>query len=139
MKGTWIEIGVTVNADLEKVWHAWTGPEHIVNWNFASDDWHCPAASNDLRKGGSFSSTMASKDGTMSFEFNGVYNEVVPFQLIQYALGDGRKVEVRFTETPEGIHVLEAFEAEGSNSDEMQRAGWQAILENFKKYTESLL
>lgn len=138
MEGTWIEIGVTVNADLEKVWNAWTTPEHIMNWNFASDDWHCPAARNDLRKGGSFSSTMASKDGKMSFEFGGVYSEVKPMQLIQYALEDGRKVEVWFNETPDGVELKESFQAEGSNSDEMQKAGWQAILGNFRKYTESL-
>lgn len=126
-----------INAPLEKVWQYWSEPEHIVNWNHASDDWHSPKAENDLRTGGRFVSTMAAKDGSMSFDFEGVYDEVIPQQRIAYTMADGRKVEVTFKSNDDSTEVIEAFEAENIHSLEMQQAGWQAILDNFKKYVEA--
>jgi len=133
-----ITVETVVKAPVEKVWKAWNEPEHIMNWCHASDDWHAPASTNDIRTGGSFSTTMAAKDGSYSFDFGGVYDNVKEHELIQYTIGDGRKVEVIFTREGNDTKVVETFEAEGTNPLEMQRSGWQAILDNFKKYTESL-
>ena len=133
-----ITVEAVVKAPVEKVWKSWTEPEHIMNWCHASDDWHAPAATNDIRTGGTFSTTMAAKDGSYSFDFGGVYDNVKDHELIQYTMGDGRKVEVIFTREGNDTKVVETFEAEGTNPLEMQRSGWQAILDNFKKYTESL-
>jgi uncharacterized protein YndB with AHSA1/START domain len=133
-----ITVQSTINAPIEKVWEFWTGPEHITKWNNASDDWHTPYAENDLRTGGKFKSTMAAKDGSMSFDFEGEYTLVEPNKTIKYVMADGRKVEVTFIETPAGVEVIESFDPETVNPEEMQRAGWQAILDNFKKYVESL-
>lgn len=127
-----------VKAPIDKVWDSWTNPDHIIQWNFADPSWHCPAASNDLRVGGKFSSTMAAKDGSRSFEFEGVYTEVIPNQLIAYEMADGRKVRIEFSEVPEGVNTHVAFEAEEENSHEMQQGGWQAIHTNFKNHTERL-
>lgn len=135
---TTLHTHATINAPIETVWESWTKPEHITQWNQPSDDWHCPKAANDLRKGGKFSSTMAAKDGSMSFEFAGAYTEVVPHELIAYELEDSRKVTIEFSQANDGIKVDVAFEAEEQNSHEMQQAGWQAIHDNFKAYTESL-
>ncbi len=112
-------------------------PEHIVDWNFASDDWQCPKASNDLRPGGAFSSRMEAKDGSAGFDFGGVYDEVVPFQKIAYTIADGRKVEVTFQEEGGKTRVTETFDMENENPEEMQREGWQAVLLNFKRSVES--
>ncbi len=131
-----ITIEANVNAPIEKVWNYWTTPQHIVKWNNASDDWHTPKAENDLREGGKFSSTMAAKDGSMSFDFNGIYDEIKTHQLISYTIADGRKVTVTFDQHNEGIKVTERFEAEKFHSIEMQRAGWQAILNSFKSHAE---
>lgn len=133
-----ITITTTVQADIQKAWNSWTQPEHITKWNHASDDWHCPKAANDLRKGGTFSATMASRDGKMSFDFEGVYDEVVPQKNLAYSLSDGRKVSVAFEERNGQTTVTETFDPEDQNPIEMQRDGWQAILDNFKKHTESL-
>lgn len=133
----WITVQTQVNASLEQVWACWTEPEHITSWNFASDDWCCPRAENDVRTGGHFSWRIEAKDGSFGFDFAGTYDRVVAQQLIEYTLGDGRKVKIEFSEAGNGVSLSESFEAEGTNSDEMQRAGWQAILENFKKYAES--
>ncbi|MGN6294946.1 MAG: SRPBCC family protein [Chitinophagaceae bacterium] len=133
-----ITVEAVVKAPVEKVWKSWTEPEHIMNWCHASDDWHAPAATNDIRTGGTFSTTMAAKDGSYSFDFGGVYDNVKDHELIQYTMGDGRKVEVIFTREGNDTKVVETFEAEGTNPLEMQRSGWQAILDNFRKYTESL-
>ncbi|TFF36328.1 SRPBCC family protein [Mucilaginibacter psychrotolerans] len=133
---TQITVEATVNAPVEIVWSLWTDPEHVVNWNAASDDWHTPKASNDLQVGGKFTSTMAAKDGSMSFDFEGVYSVVDEYKLIAYEIGDGRKVSVTFTDEDEVTKIVETFEAEGMNPVEMQRSGWQAILNNFKKYAE---
>lgn len=137
MHTTQVTIEATVNAPIEKVWQYWTGPQHITQWNAANDDWHTPHAENDPRTGGKFKSRMEAKDGSFGFDFEGVYDEVQPQKKIAYSLGDDRKVEITFTETADGVKVTETFDAEGTNPVEMQRAGWQAILDNFKKYTES--
>lgn len=132
-----ITIQNTINASIDKVWDFWTTPEHITRWSFASPDWHTPYAENDLREGGKFSSTMAAKDGSMSFDFGGEYTLVEKNKAIEYVLGDGRKVEISFTETPSGVEIIQSFDPETQNPEEMQRGGWQAILDNFKSYTEA--
>lgn len=134
---TVITIEATVHAPIEKVWNYWTGPEHITQWNAASDDWHTTKAENDLKVGGTFSSRMEAKDGSFGFDFGGIYTEVETNKTIAYTLEDDRKVNIVFTPTPDGVKVVESFEAETQNSEELQRSGWQAILDNFKKYTES--
>lgn len=132
-----ITVEATVNAPVEKVWKLWTSPEHITKWNQASDDWHSPSAQNDLRVGGRFTSRMEAKDGSMGFDFGGVYDEVKTNELIKYTMDDDRKVSVLFKEEGGKTKVTETFEAESSNSVDMQRDGWQAILNNFKKYAEA--
>lgn len=133
-----ITISTTIQASIEKVWDCWTLPEHIVNWNFASPDWHAPAAENDLREGGEFIFTMAARDGSVAFDFNGIYTLVDPHKLIEYRIADGRKVCVQFLPEANHVVVTETFETENENSAEMQEAGWQAILDNFKNYVEQL-
>ena len=132
-----ITVQAKVNAPVDKVWELWTGPEHIKKWNAASPDWHTTTATNDLRVGGIFSSRMESRDGSMGFDFGGVYDEVKTNELISYTLGDERKVRVTFTEKDSSTNISEIFEAETTNPVEMQKAGWQAILDNFRKYVES--
>jgi len=135
---TGIIVKTTVNAPIEKVWDSWITPAHITQWNNASPDWHTPAAQNDLRQGGRFSFTMAAKDGSFSFDFGGTYDEVILHQKIGYTMDDGRKAEILFTSNGNETAITEIFEPESMNSLEMQQAGWQAILDNFKRYTESL-
>lgn len=132
-----ITVETTVKANLEKVWHYWNEPAHICNWYFASNDWHAPAAENDLRVDGKFKTTMAAKDGSMAFDFEGVYTNVLPQQLIEYVLEDGRKVKISFSEKGNETTVIETFDPENINSMELQKSGWQAILNNFKSYTET--
>ena len=132
-----ITVEATVNAPVEKVWEFWTKPEHIVKWNNASDDWHTPRAENDLRVGGSFLTRMEAKDGSFGFDFGGVYDDVQENRYIEYTIGDGRKVKVDFTSEGNATKVVETFETENTHSIEMQRGGWQAILDSFKKYTEA--
>ena len=132
-----ITVEATVNAPVEKVWEFWTKPEHIVKWNNASDDWHTPRAENDLRVGGSFLTRMEAKDGSFGFDFGGVYDDVQENRYIEYTIGDGRKVKVDFTSEGNATKVVESFETENTHSIEMQRGGWQAILDSFKKYTEA--
>jgi uncharacterized protein YndB with AHSA1/START domain len=132
-----ITIQSTIEAPIEKVWEFWTRPEHIVNWAFASDDWEAPRAENDVRTGGKFKTVMAAKDKSSSFEFGGIYTDVKEHELIEYDMDDGRHVKIEFTEVPEGVKVVQSFDPENENSEEMQRSGWQAILDNFKKYTDS--
>ena len=134
---TVITVEASVNAPIEKVWKCWTSPEHIMQWNHASDDWHCPNAENDLRKGGKFSYTMAAKDGSFSFDFWGIYDDVLENELLMSTLGDGRKLNITFASIGTVTTVVESFEAENENSIEMQQTGWQAILNNFKKHTEN--
>lgn len=133
-----IHIQATVSADVKTAWDSYTNPEHIVNWNFASDDWHCPSASNDLRVGGKFVSRMEAKDGSFGFDFEGLYTEVVEFSKISYSMSDGRTVTVNFKGDSVSTNIDVVFDAEGENSIDMQREGWQAILNNYKKYTEAL-
>ena len=132
-----ITIETTVNAPIEKVWQYWSAPEHITKWCAASDDWHTPRAENDLRTGGKFNSRMEAKDGSFGFDFGGIYDNVKENEIIDYTMGDGRTVQVRFTENGDQTKVVETFEPESTNPVEMQRGGWQAILDNFKKYTEA--
>jgi uncharacterized protein YndB with AHSA1/START domain len=134
---TSITVEATIHAPVKKVWQLWTTPEHITKWNQASDDWHTPLAENDLRTGGQFISRMEAKDGSVSFDFAGVYDEVKPNKVLAFTLGDGRKVKVSFAGDGTETKVTETFEAEGTNPVEMQRSGWQAILDNFKKYVEA--
>jgi len=131
-----ITVEAVVNAPIEKTWKFWTEPEHIKRWNSASDDWHTPAASNDLKAGGTFKVRMEAKDQSSGFDFEGIYSEVKKNEFIAYTMGDGRKVKVSFTPMGEQTKIVETFEPENENSLELQRTGWQAILNNFKKYTE---
>jgi uncharacterized protein YndB with AHSA1/START domain len=135
-KKTEITVSVIVNAPLQKVWQFWTLPEHIKQWNFASDDWHTPKAENDLQVGGKFLSRMEAKDGSFGFDFLGVYDEIKENELITYTMVDGRKAKIIFTNEGNATKVIETFEAENENSIELQQGGWQAILNNFKKYSE---
>ncbi len=134
---TAITVETLVNAPVEKVWKCWNEPEHIKGWAFASDDWHAPYSENDVRTDGKFKTTMAAKDGSFSFDFEGVYTNVQPNKVIEYTMGDGRKVKIVFSEKGNETKVTETFDPESENSVEMQRGGWQAILDNFKKYTEA--
>lgn len=131
-----ITIEGIVKAPIEKVWKCWTEPEHIVRWAFASDDWEAPAAENDVRPGGRFKTVMAAKDGSTRFDFTGTYTDIKEHKRIAYDMTDGRHVDVTFAETPNGVRVTETFDPEQENTIEMQRAGWQTILENFKKHVE---
>ncbi|GAB4424849.1 MAG: SRPBCC family protein [Bacteroidia bacterium] len=137
MQATPITIMTRIAAPVATVWKAWTDPAHIMQWNAASDDWHCPHAINDLRVGGRFSSTMASRDGQMSFDFEGTYDAVVLHRHLAYTLDDGRGVQVDFVEDGEMTTVVEAFDPEGTHPEDMQRAGWQAILDRFGLYVET--
>lgn len=132
-----ITVETIVNAPIEKVWKFWTEPDHIKNWNNASDDWHTTSAENDLQAGGKFASRMEAKDGSFGFDFEGIYDDVRINEYIGYTMGDQRKVEISFNGQGNETHIIETFEAEHTNSPEMQRTGWQAIIDNFKKYAES--
>ncbi len=132
-----ITVNATVNAPVEKVWQLWNEPEHIKGWAFASDDWHAPHAENDLRVDGKFTTTMAAKDGSFSFDFGGVYTDMQEYKVINYIMDDGRKVWITFSGIDNTTEIEETFEPESQNSLEMQQGGWQAILNNFKKYAEA--
>lgn len=133
-----ITVQTTINNTIEIVWDSFTNPEHIIHWNFASDDWHCPYAKNDLVAGGSFTYHMAAKDGSFGFDFGGVFDEIMLNKLLRMTLGDGRKIEVHFKTVNNQTEVTETFEAENQNPIEMQRIGWQMIMDNFKKHTETI-
>ncbi len=132
-----ITVEAVVYSEVEKVWNFYTKPEHIVKWNSASDDWHTTKAVSDLQKGGKFLSRMEAKDGSFGFDFGGVYDEIKSYELIAYTLDDGRKATITFKVEGESIIVVVVFEAETQNPIEMQKVGWQAILNSFKKYTET--
>ena len=132
-----ITVQNTINASIEKVWELWTAPEHVMKWNNASEDWHTPFAENDLKVGGKFKYTMASTDGTMRFDFEGIYTNVVSPSLIEYKLADDRKVKITFESQKNGVVLTEKFDPETENSEALQQQGWQAILDNFKKYVEN--
>ncbi len=131
-----ITVEAIVHQQVEKVWEYWTAPDHITKWNNASDDWHTPYAENDLRAGGKFVTRMEAKDESFGFDFGGIYDEVVTHEYISYTLEDGRKVEITFIPQENDTKVIEVFEPETTNPVEMQQEGWQAILNNFKKYAE---
>ena len=132
-----ITVQTKVQLPLESAWKAWTEPAHIVNWNHASDDWHTPLAENDLKPGGRFSYRMEARDGSFGFDFGGTYDEVRENEYIAYTLEDGRKVNISFREKNGMTEVRETFEPESENPVDMQRQGWQAILDNFRKYAEN--
>lgn len=134
---TVVTIESTINAPVEKVWDYWNQPEHITKWNTPSPDWHCPKATNDLRVGGSINARMEAKDGSFGFDFGGVYDDVQLHKNIEYTLGDGRRVKIKFHSKDGATHVVESFDAEDQNPVDFQKAGWQEILDNFKRYTES--
>ncbi|WP_144528628.1 SRPBCC family protein [Peribacillus simplex] len=131
-----VTVETTIQAPIEKVWKYWTEPDHITKWNNPSDDWHTPFAENDLRQGGKFVSRMEAKDGSAGFDFGGIYDEVKLHEVIAYTMGDGRKVKITFKEQENEIEVIETFDAETTHPIEFQKQGWQAILNNFKKYVE---
>jgi len=131
-----ITVETTIHENVEKVWKLWSEPEHITQWCQASDDWHAPYAENDLRDGGKFKTTMAAKDGSFSFDFGGTYTQVKPHERIEYTMDDGRNVSVIFEQQGKDTKIVETFEPENTNSLEMQKDGWQAILNNFKSYVE---
>ena len=137
MGPTKITIEAIIVADKKKAWDYYTQPEQITKWNFASDDWHCPTASNDLRVGGKYVARMEAKDGSFAFDFEGIYQEIVVAQNFIYILADGRLVSVKFESPGKQTKVTVTFDAETENSLELQKNGWQAILNNYKKYTES--
>lgn len=137
MNTTKIAIEATIAATAEKVWDCYTKPEHITNWNFANDDWCCPSAENDLKVGGTYKARMEAKDGSFGFDFEAVYDEVIPLKKITYTLEDGRVVTTDFEDLNGSTKVSTVFDAETENDIEMQKNGWQAILNNFKKYTET--
>ncbi len=133
-----ITVEVTINAPIEKIWECFTAPEHITKWCHASEDWCAPNATNDLTVGGKFNTRMESRDGKFGFDFNGVYTAVEEYKHIEYTIEGGRKVQITFVKDELGYKVIETFEPENENPLDMQKSGWQAILNNFKKYTESL-
>ena len=137
MKKEPITIQTLIHSPIETVWEYWVNPNHITQWAFASDDWEAPYAENDLKVGHTFKTTMAAKDGSSKFDFTGSYTSIQQNELIEYDLEDGRHIKVTFEATPEGTKVTQTFDPEMENSRELQRAGWQAILDNFKKHVES--
>ena len=136
-KKEYINIQTVVSAPVDRVWENYTGPEHIIHWNNASDDWHTPRAENDLKPGGKFLYRMEAKDGSFGFDFWGIYDKLIPNEIIAYTHGDERKVTVTFTGYKNTTTIEVKFEAELTNPIDMQRNGWQAILINFKTYVEA--
>lgn len=132
-----ITVATTVHAPLEKVWNMFNTPAHVTQWCFASDDWHTPSASSDFVIGGKSTTRMEAKDGSFGFDFGWTYNNIIPQQLVAYTMEDGRKAEVIFEEVNGSVTVTETFDPETENPHEMQRGGWQAILDNFRKYVEA--
>lgn len=132
-----ITVQTTVRADPEKVWECWTDPAHIVHWNAASDDWECPEAHNDPVEEGRFRYVMRARDGSRSFDFGGMYLQVEEGKMMEYEIDDGRKVTVIFEPSDEGVQIIETFVPEMENPLELQRAGWQSILDHFKRYVET--
>ncbi len=134
---TIITVEAIINVPVEKVWKYWTSPEHITKWNNASPDWHTPKAVLDLKQGGTFNYRMEAKDESFGFDFYGTFDVVKTNQTIEYTLGDERKVKIIFTPVNNTTKITQSFEAETINSIELQKGGWQAILDNFKSYTET--
>ena len=138
MEKTTITIQATVLADAAKAWECYTLPEHITKWNFASDDWHCPSAYNELKVGGTYRVRMEAKDGSFGFDLEATYDSIEPRKSFAYTMSDGRPVQLVMRENGNSTEVTITFEAENQNPVELQRDGWQAILNNYKKYTESV-
>jgi uncharacterized protein YndB with AHSA1/START domain len=134
---TLITVRATVNAPVESVWKHWTSPESVTQWNHASDDWHSPKASNDLRKGGKFSFRMEARDGSFGFDFEGIYDKVIVNKQIDYTMPDGRKVKTIFYPNSDKTEIVETFEAESTHTLDQQRDGWQSIMNNFKIFAET--
>lgn len=132
-----ITVETAINADLNKVWEAWNNPVDIRQWNTAQDDWHTTQSSVDLREGGKFRSRMEAKDGTEGFDFEGTYTRIKPHQIIEYRMSDGREVKVEFVESVGQVRVKETFDAETENPPALQRTGWQAILDSFRRHVEA--
>lgn len=133
---TKITIQTIIQSDINSVWLKWNDGKHITNWAFASDDWHCPFAESDLKVGGKMKITMAAKDGSFSFDIESIFTKIEAPKFVAYTMTDGRTVETSFDEREGQIKVTEIFEAENENPIELQQQGWQAILNNFKKYCE---
>lgn len=133
-----ITIKTEVSGSPEHIWNCWSNPDHIVGWYFASDDWHAPSAENDLQPGGAFNIRMQARDGSFGFDLKGIHQHIEHLLKIESSLEDGRKVTVTFNRIGNRVEVVESFEPESTNSLELQRQGWQAILNNFKHYAESL-
>lgn len=131
-----IKVTTIINAEMDQVWRAWTTPDDINLWNAASDDWHNPKSRLDLKPGGTFSYRMEARDGSMGFDFEGTYTKVIEKNLIEYFMADGREVSVQFIQLESGVKVIEEFDAETENEPELQRQGWQSILDNFKRHVE---
>ena len=131
-----ITVETNVAAPIEQVWDTYTTPADIKQWNAASSDWHTTTATVDLREGGKFSSRMEAKDGSMGFDFAGTYTNIVKHKLIEYSFGD-RKAQVEFADTPKGVKIRVTFDGESTHSEQQQRDGWQAILNNFKRHVEA--
>ena len=136
MKNKIISIKAIIDSPIERVWKNWTLPEDIVKWNYASDDWYSPHAENDLRVGGKFNYRMEARDGSFGFDFTGIYESITENEVIEYTIDDGRKVRIDFIPFENKTEIVETFEVENINSIELQRDGWQAILDNFKKHVE---
>jgi len=133
---TKVTVQAVIQAPIEKVWRYWTEPVHITKWNQASEEWHAPKAENDLRAGGKFLTRMEAKDGSMGFDFTGIYDVVKQHEEIAYTMEDGRKVDITFIDQGNETKVVETFDAESTHPVDFQQAGWQAIMDNFKRYTE---
>lgn len=138
MQDSMIQVQVDVAAPIHVVWDAWTLPEHIVQWNMASEEWHCPRASNEVKVGGRLSATMAARDGSMEFDFGGTYTEVEVGTRLVFVMDDQRRVEIDFSTTDRGVTIVERFDSDGQYPVELQQQGWQAILDNFKIHAERI-
>ncbi len=133
-----IQVQTLIQASVETVWDCFTNPKHIVHWNFASSDWHCPKATNDLIEGGEFHYTMAAKDGSFEFDFWGTFQQIDHLKKLEIVIGDGRKLSVIFESKGVETTLTEFFEPESENSHELQKEGWQSILVSFKNYVQAL-
>lgn len=138
MQSTKLTVSTTVDKDINTVWNSYTQPQHITQWNFATDDWQCPTAENDLQAGGKYKARMEAKDGSFGFDFEAIYDEVVDKKKLAYTMPDGRQAITDFEDINGKTTVTTAFDPESVNPVEMQQQGWQMILENFRKYSETL-
>lgn len=132
-----ITVQNSINASIEKIWDLWTLPEHIIKWNIPFSDWHIPYAENDLKVGGKFKFTMAAKDGSDGFDFEGVYTKIEKFSVIEYQLLDNRKASAHFEDKNTSVKLTETFEPELTNSEEMQEQFCRGVIQNFKEYVEN--